>query len=730
MKLKICLAIRQSLFGWPKATTCNILIVQLQCRLQLLKNKRDHAIKQLKGDVVCLLMGGHQQSAFARVEQLLKDQDILIAYDLLYTYCEFILSQIPYIRKHKDCPNDINEAVSSLIFAAARCADLPELQPLRRLFGERYGHQFAVAAVELFPGSLVNRQICEKLCTTTISEDDKLRFISDLARDYRLRLGPPKVEDDQRLPLQEVQGLHVKKKESVPRRDEEVGEREIQVIFSSINGANRNSTKLYGPFQHYGQKHRGHLRRDERGSTWKQLRENSCQCRAASDVTTSNLRDSNSQVIKPQPHVRSSVLDGMLSKHMEMDPEFEFTHVKDGYSMQTFVHGLKWSPQVQEGVVVNTDRGEEFCPEFKEDSEMGKNRVVKLASHELHHKESHLQPQEKGDRITKQMPLKIQNQKDVRKATRVSSNTPQSAHTGDCHLTMSMKDVEYALYYDEAEEDNSDMECSKCKWKLEEGLYIEIDLPSAKGRIFRRKRTQENGKVLSNGRRNSNNGNRTSSRRQRLNQEDTLYANRDFPCKMPISNAEDHECNFVDELVYDGKGSEDHPQLRHPCGSMKRHSMEHLDSTTESLMNQSSNGKPVGKVGTYFSEKNGTNLRSSHSHNGGKLIQTSKESLSGQQAGVEIPGKSKEDRSTLQPGEGASSKQLPQPPYMRANTLPNERSGCSPMVRQTVRSVSFQANDLRDSPSRTPHVHPKLPDYDDLAAKFKALKDERRKSNA
>ena len=59
----------------------------------------------------------------------------------------------------RDCPNDVNEAVSSLMFAAARCGDLPELQHIRKLFGERYGRRFESAAVQLGPGNLVNCQV-------------------------------------------------------------------------------------------------------------------------------------------------------------------------------------------------------------------------------------------------------------------------------------------------------------------------------------------------------------------------------------------------------------------------------------------------------------------------------------------------------------------------------------------------------------------------------------------
>lgn len=53
----------------------------------------------------------------------------------------------------------MNEAVSSLVFASARCGDLPELLRIRELFGKRYGPRFAAAAVDLRPGNLVNHEV-------------------------------------------------------------------------------------------------------------------------------------------------------------------------------------------------------------------------------------------------------------------------------------------------------------------------------------------------------------------------------------------------------------------------------------------------------------------------------------------------------------------------------------------------------------------------------------------
>lgn len=125
-----------------------------------------------------------------QVEQLIQDESLVAAYELLDQFFEFILKKFSYIRKHKyiqfliylhklkcnchtptilslkilcfyvrDCPTDINEAISSIIFASARFGDFPELYPIRKLFVERYGKDFETEAIELFPGNHVNTEV-------------------------------------------------------------------------------------------------------------------------------------------------------------------------------------------------------------------------------------------------------------------------------------------------------------------------------------------------------------------------------------------------------------------------------------------------------------------------------------------------------------------------------------------------------------------------------------------
>ncbi|XP_068659575.1 uncharacterized protein [Aristolochia californica] len=268
------------LFGWRKATKCKDLLRCVRCRLKLLRNKRYVVVRQLREDIAQLLMNGHRPtSAFSRVEQLFKAQSILSAYDLLDHFCEFIIINLSYIRKHRDCPNDINEAVSSLIFAAARCADLPELQVLRQLFGERYGNDFAVSAVELFPGNHVNRQISEKLSIKLVSDDAKLKLLQEIARDCN---------------LQQVDVPTVKKREA--ERGKDLSEGDIKVLHTDARHDHAYKTNVVGIADTYQPEILGHdnAREDEASahdlsSNFHKLGGNPCRSTGSSDMTINSL---------------------------------------------------------------------------------------------------------------------------------------------------------------------------------------------------------------------------------------------------------------------------------------------------------------------------------------------------------------------------------------------------------------------------------------------------------
>ena len=59
----------------------------------------------------------------------------------------------------RDCPADLKEGISSLIFAGPRCSEIPELLAIRDVFEKKYGKDFVSAATDLRPNAGVNRMV-------------------------------------------------------------------------------------------------------------------------------------------------------------------------------------------------------------------------------------------------------------------------------------------------------------------------------------------------------------------------------------------------------------------------------------------------------------------------------------------------------------------------------------------------------------------------------------------
>lgn len=53
----------------------------------------------------------------------------------------------------------MREAIASIIFAAPRCSEVPDLLQLKNLFGTKYGKEFIMVSSELRPDSGVNRTV-------------------------------------------------------------------------------------------------------------------------------------------------------------------------------------------------------------------------------------------------------------------------------------------------------------------------------------------------------------------------------------------------------------------------------------------------------------------------------------------------------------------------------------------------------------------------------------------
>ncbi|KAI4381449.1 hypothetical protein MLD38_007519 [Melastoma candidum] len=83
-------------------------------------------------------------------------------------------------------PSDLREAIASIIFAAPRCSDVPDLFQLKNLFTTKYGKEFCLAAAELRPESGVNRELIEKFSVGAPPAKVRLKVLKDIAQEHNL----------------------------------------------------------------------------------------------------------------------------------------------------------------------------------------------------------------------------------------------------------------------------------------------------------------------------------------------------------------------------------------------------------------------------------------------------------------------------------------------------------------------------------------------------------------
>ncbi|KAK9110616.1 hypothetical protein Sjap_018676 [Stephania japonica] len=96
----------------------------------------------------------------------------------------------------RECPLDLKEAISSVCFAAPRCADLLELLQVQMLFTAKYGKEFVSAATELMPDCGVNRQMIELLSIRAPAPEIKLKLLKEIAEEHDVEWDPTAAETE------------------------------------------------------------------------------------------------------------------------------------------------------------------------------------------------------------------------------------------------------------------------------------------------------------------------------------------------------------------------------------------------------------------------------------------------------------------------------------------------------------------------------------------------------
>lgn len=645
------------LFGWRKASKCKKLIRRVQCRLKLLKNKRSTIVRQLREDLAELLRHGHAQTAFDRVEQLFKDECLVAVYDLLDQFCEFIIINLPYIRRNKDCPNDINEAVSSIIFASARFGDLPELISIRKLFGERYGQRLATSALELLPGNLVNRQIKEKVIIKSVPDDVKSRLVEDILRSS-LQSGPLLLEyssEKQQKLANESSGDPFPSTETICEQNEAYNlqksnaTEEGKIVYVDFSSVNKSIKDLFPPLL---------SSKTTFPTTYSVVLQQTPLQTVDSTVHKSHLGlVSSARKIHPR--------NFEISNFQQLEEALVVYNSALGHKERSAVVVESSSDRQLPEEIIYLDDIQEIQSPLSKEGNLQDQRLFKF-------KQSVLPATGKTHDPNDEAPDQDQYDSDDEKAAsrrfrknrNIGSGKRQRRRSVSGDAT-SINDVDCAIYYGESCNSSPDYDQKsrdknkdqkKVPIKRQHKVYYAQEIPMHSPFI----KVSSFNFVESD---HTKSGSRCSSNNIMLNNCSLLH-----PCYFRTCDEKD-----------DWNCSPQNPNIQYElchchCSCNKNTKIQETEKGV--LPNQATN-------------------KSEDASSPPLLIPTS--------SGINSPSTSKEEK----------------PSYSRARTMPPERPKDADSDNM-LRSNSFPFTDPESSANR--HVHPKLPDYDELVAKFMALK--------
>ncbi|CAL5421546.1 unnamed protein product [Camellia sinensis] len=178
-----------ALFGRDfKTAKFNPLVSFSISRLAVLKNQRQARCSLARYDIVQLLNLGNHDRALLRVEQVIKEQNMMDVFVMIEGYCNLLAERTNLIEQERECPEELKEAVAGLLYASTRCGEFPELQEMRAIFTSRFGKEFAARAIELRNNCGVNPKMIQKLSTRQPSLENRLKMLKEIASDNNIVL--------------------------------------------------------------------------------------------------------------------------------------------------------------------------------------------------------------------------------------------------------------------------------------------------------------------------------------------------------------------------------------------------------------------------------------------------------------------------------------------------------------------------------------------------------------
>ncbi|KAL2332381.1 hypothetical protein Fmac_019962 [Flemingia macrophylla] len=166
----------------------------IKIRLEMIRKKRNAVQKFLKKDIAELLSHDLDYNAYGRAEGLLVEKNVSACYELIAKFASCLSGHVRDLCKQRDISDECMQAIQSLIYAASRFSDLPELRQLRTLFMEKFGKDTLEPYISI--------EFVEKLRQHPPSKEMKIQLLCDISQEFSIEWDSKSLEHRLNTPLQ------------------------------------------------------------------------------------------------------------------------------------------------------------------------------------------------------------------------------------------------------------------------------------------------------------------------------------------------------------------------------------------------------------------------------------------------------------------------------------------------------------------------------------------------
>jgi len=153
-------------------------------RIQIQSKRNSDSVKQAKQEVATFLAEKKNEKARVKAESIVRQILTFESLDAIKSYCELLIERVQLITTERYCPSDLNEIISTLMWASNR-AGIEELENVSEQLTRKYGTDFHNRAMSN-QENCVNPTIFEKLTVSIPAPFLVQNFLLETAHEYQI----------------------------------------------------------------------------------------------------------------------------------------------------------------------------------------------------------------------------------------------------------------------------------------------------------------------------------------------------------------------------------------------------------------------------------------------------------------------------------------------------------------------------------------------------------------